>query len=210
MLEGEFIPAADKGARRLMIMMHGLGDSLEGYRWMPETMALPWLNFLLLNAPDEYYGGRSWFDYPGDMMPGVLRSRKMLLELMEDLIKKGFSADQITLGGFSQGCMMALDVGFRYPQKLAGMVGISGLVVEPEQLMKELSPVAREQRVLMTHGPFDEIIPFPLVRRQVQLLQRAGLRVEWREFPKGHTIYGGEEITAIRDFVRAGYPDAGQ
>src|SRR5208282_4815082 len=74
-LQSEFIPAADKTSRRLMVMLHGLGDSIEGYRWWPEAMGLPWMNYLLVNAPDEYYGGHSWFDL-ADQMPGVQRSRK--------------------------------------------------------------------------------------------------------------------------------------
>ncbi len=45
-----------------MVMLHGLGDSIEGYRWFPEAMGLPGMNYLLVNAPDEYYGGYSWFD----------------------------------------------------------------------------------------------------------------------------------------------------
>jgi phospholipase/carboxylesterase len=209
MLYSELIPAADKKSRRLMIMLHGLGDSIEGYRWLPADMDTPWLNYLLVNAPDEYYGGRSWFEYPGDMMPGVLRSRKLLFELLEDLIKKGFPAEQITLAGFSQGCMMTLDVGFRFPQKLAGLVGISGSVLEKDQLLNELSPVARQQRMLMTHGEFDDLLPMAAIHRQVQGLQRAGLNITWREFPKGHGFYGPEEITLMREFVRAGYPVVG-
>ena len=210
MLYSELIPAAEKDSRRLMIYLHGLGDSIEGNRWLPQVMDTPWLNYLLVNAPDEYFGGWSWFDYPDNILPGLLRSRKMLVELLEDLIGKGFPADQITLSGFSQGCIMTLDVGFRFPFKLAGMVGVSGCVIEHEQLLKELSPVAKEQRALVTHGPFDEVIPFALTCRQIQLLQRAGLKVDWREFPKGHTFYGAEEFNVMREFVRAGYPVVGR
>jgi len=92
MLHTELIPAADKNSRRLMVMLHGLGDSIEGYRWLPEALKLPWLNFLLVNAPDEYYGGFSWFDYPGDVLPGVVRSRKWLNTLLDDLRAKDFPA----------------------------------------------------------------------------------------------------------------------
>jgi phospholipase/carboxylesterase len=63
MLHSELIPAKEVESRRLMVMLHGLGDSLEGYRWLPEAMGLPWLNYLLANAPDDYYGGYSWFDF---------------------------------------------------------------------------------------------------------------------------------------------------
>jgi phospholipase/carboxylesterase len=206
MLHTELIPAADKKSRRLMVMLHGLGDSMDGYRWLPEAMNLPWMNYLLVNAPDKYYEGHSWFDYPNDIAPGILRSRKLIFDLLEDLRAKNFPPGQITLAGFSQGCLMTIDVGLRYPHKFAGLVGISGWVFEIENLLKELSPVAREQRLLATHGPFDPIIPFDPVRGQIQKLKSAGFNVEWREFPKAHTIHGEAEISAIREFVRAGYP----
>jgi phospholipase/carboxylesterase len=210
MLHAELIPAREKNSRRLMVMLHGLGDSIEGYRWLPEALDLPWLNFLLVNAPDEYFGGYSWFDYPNEMTPGILRSRQLLFGLLDDLRAKNFPADQITLTGFSQGCLMTIDVGLRYPHRLAGLVGISGWVYDLENLLKELSPVAKKQRLLATHGPFDAVIPFAPVREQIQKLKAAGLNVEWREFPKAHTIHGAEEISVLREFIRAGYPVVGK
>jgi len=207
MLHTELVPAADKNSKRLMIMLHGLGDSIEGYRWWPEAMGLPWLNHLLVNAPDDYYGGYSWFDYANDPAPGVWRSRKLLFELLDDLRNQGFPAEQITLGGFSQGCLMTVDVGLRYPHRFAGLVGISGWVFELEKTVQELSPVARQQRLLMTHGTDDPMVPIEKVRLQIPPLKAAGLHVEWREFPKAHTIHGEEELALIRNFVRAGYPD---
>src|SRR5580704_6055069 len=103
MLHSELIPAPEKNSRRLMVMLHGLGDSIDGYRWLPEALNLSWLNYLLVNAPDDYYGGFSWFNYPNDIAPGIIRSRKLLFDLLDDLRTKGFPADQITLAGFSQG-----------------------------------------------------------------------------------------------------------
>ena len=206
MLNAQFIPAADKNSRRLFVVLHGLGDSAAGWRWFPPALDLPEMNYLLVNAPDEYYGGYSWFDYPGDIVPGVHRSRKLLFELLDDLRAKNFPADQITLGGFSQGCLMALETGLRYPHRLAGIVGISGWVFEIDNLLRDLTPVAHSQRLLVTHGPFDPVLPFEEMKKQVQRLQKAGLNVDWREFPKDHTVYGQEEVTVIRDFVKAGYP----
>ena len=188
-------------------MLHGLGDSIEGYRWLPEAMRLPWLNYLLVNAPDEYYGGHSWFDFVGDIVPGVERSRKMLFALLDDLRAKGFPTEQTTFGGFSQGCLMAIEIGLRYPRRFAGIVGISGYVCEPEKLVEEMSPVASTQRLLMTHGTLDPMIPFAVVREQVNLLKAAGLHIEWHEFVKPHTIAGEDELGVIRKFVCAGYPD---
>ena len=57
MLKTQLIPAKQPASRRLMIVLHGLGDSMEGYSWWPEAMQLAWMNYLLVNAPDDYYGG---------------------------------------------------------------------------------------------------------------------------------------------------------
>jgi predicted esterase len=205
MLHGEFIPAADNNSRRLFVCLHGLGDSPAGWRWFPGALDLPWLNYLLVQAPDPYYGGYSWFEYPGAIAPGVHRSRKLLFELLDDLRARGFSADQITLGGFSQGCLMSLEPGLRDPHRLAGIVGISGWVFEIENLLRDLTPVAKSQRLIITHGQYDPLLPFAEVRGQVQQLKSAGLNVAWHDFPKEHTVHGTEEIEVLRDFVKAGY-----
>lgn len=201
-LQSELIPARQAGSRRLMVMLHGLGDSIEGYRWLPEALGLPWLNYLLVNAPDPYYGGFSWFDFAGDMTPGVERSRKLLFQLLDEQRAKGFPSEQTIVGGFSQGCLMSIEVGLRYPHLLAGIVGISGYVCNPEVLVRELSPVARQQKLLVTHGYMDPILPFAVARSQIEMLKSAGLNIAWHEFPKAHTIAGEAELQVIRCFVR--------
>jgi phospholipase/carboxylesterase len=205
-LESVFIPAAEKTSRRLWVMLHGLGDSVEGYRWMPPTFALPWMNYLLVNAPDDFFGGFSWFEFSNDgnpdvMRPGVERSRKLLFQLLDAQRAAGFPTGQTILGGFSQGCLMSLDVAARYPHRLAGVVGISGYVCETERLVQELSPVAKEQKFLVTHGTFDPLLAIEDTRSQIQRLQQAGLNVRWHEFRKEHTIAGQEEVELIRAFV---------
>lgn len=201
----EFIPAEKKDSKRLLIMLHGLGDSIEGYRWLPESLDLPYLNYLLVNAPDEYFGGYSWYDFTGDVAPGVARSRDLLFDVLNEQRNKGFASRQTILGGFSQGCLMSIEVGLRYPHLLAGIIGISGYVCDPDKLLGELSPLARQQRLLVTHGFMDPIIPFAGVRQQIQQLKDAGIHIEWHEFVKAHTIAGEQELRVIRDFIQAGY-----
>lgn len=202
MLTTELVPASQRASRRLMLVLHGLGDSPEGYRWLPEAMQLDWLNYLLVTAPDPYYGGFSWYDIYDNPAPGVERSRQLLFAVLDNLRQKQIEADQIVCFGFSQGCLMSIEVGARYPARLAGIVGISGYAHQPEKLIQELSPVARQQRFLLTHGKQDPLIPFDEVRKQVTLLKNAGLQIDWREFNKEHTIAGESELAVIREFVR--------
>lgn len=204
MLTSELIPAEETTSKHLLIVLHGLGDSMEGYRWLPDLLGLPWVNYLLVNAPDPYYGGYSWYDFAGDPGPGVRRSRGALFELLDSQRASGFPSDQTFLFGFSQGCLMTIDVGLRYPHRLAGLIGISGYVFEPERLIRELSSVAKEQRLLITHGTEDPLIRIQLVRPQIEMLKAAGLQIEWREFVKTHTIEGEEELSIIRNFIRPG------
>ena len=205
MLTSELVPASDKNSRRLMVVLHGLGDSMDGYRWLPEAMDLPWLNYLLVNAPDDYYGGYSWFEFPGDPTPGVTRSTRLLFELLDAQRASGFPTEQTVLFGFSQGCLMTVEVGLRYPHRFAALVGVSGWVADPAGLLRAASPVAREQRLLLTHGRFDPLLPIGPVREQVQELRAAGMQVDWREFAKEHTIAGEAELRVIRDFVREAF-----
>ncbi|MEK7686436.1 MAG: serine esterase [Verrucomicrobiota bacterium] len=202
MLETELLPAAVRDSRRLMVVLHGLGDSTDGYRWLPDLLALPWLNYLLVNAPDPYYGGYSWYDFAEDPGPGVRRSRALLVSLLDEQRTRGFATEQTLLFGFSQGCLMTIEAGLRYPHRFAGLIGISGHVFEPERLLNELSPAARQQRFLLTHGTGDPLIPIGPVRRQVALLKSAGLQIEWHEFVKDHTIAGEDELAVIRSFAR--------
>lgn len=208
MLETELIPARERASKRLMVVMHGLGDSMDGYRWLPEELDLPWLNYLLVNAPDPYYGGYSWFDFPGDATPGVRRSYQLLSQLLDAQRAAGFPTEATFLFGFSQGCLMTWEAGIRYPHLFAGLVGISGAAWNHEQLLKERSPVAERQKFLITHGKYDPVLPFEVSRSQAQRLQQAGLNVEWHEFAKDHTIAGAAELAIIQRFVeqRAGAP----
>jgi phospholipase/carboxylesterase len=206
MLDCEFILAREKKSRALMVVLHGLGDSAAGYQWLPHALGLPSMNYLLVNAPDDYFGGYSWYDFAGDPGRGIARSRGLLFELLDDQREKGWPTEQTLMFGFSQGCLMTWEAGLRYPHRFAGLVGISGYAHEPELAVKDLSPVAREQRFLITHGTYDPLIPFAQVRAQVQFLKDAGLRIEWHEFAKEHTIAGEEELTVIRQFVAKSFP----
>lgn len=198
-LKTDLIPARDAASKRLLVVLHGLGDSMEGYRDTPELLRIPSLNYLLVNAPDPYYNGFSWYDIYGDANPGVLRSRRMLTGLL-DSVTKEFPAESVGLFGFSQGCLMTLETGLRYPKKLACLVGVSGYLNNADTLVSELPAAAKDQRVLWTHGDRDPLIPLEKVRAQMEKVRGAGLNIEWREFQKEHTFIP-REIEVIREFL---------
>lgn len=198
-----YLPARAPGPReRVLVVLHGLGDSLNGYRFLPDALRIPELSFLLVNAPDAYYDGYSWYDYRGDMRPGVTRSRDLLLALLDELQDQGVEARDIFLFGFSQGCLMVTDVALRAPVVLGGVVGVSGYVAFPEQYPDALSPVARDQKILITHGRLDPVVPFEPAARQFRQLRDLGLDLDLVVYDKEHTMLM-EELNTISDWLRA-------
>lgn len=213
MLETKFIPAPERDSKRLMIVLHGLGDSMAGYTWVPQAMQLPWMNYLLVNAPDEYYGGFSWYEIlmtgaassdHSHSEPTVRRSVKLLSGLLDAQRDLGFPSHETVLFGFSQGCLMTLETGLRYPHRLGALIGVSGYVLDPARLLQEAAPVAKQQRVLVTHGLQDELIPCLAVKEQMVQLRAGGIPIEWHEYNKPHTILE-EEARMIREYLVKSY-----
>lgn len=189
--------------RKLAVVMHGRGDSMDGFAWLPSALDHPGLGYLFLNAPDDYFDGYSWYDLPPNQGPGILRSRALLFGVLDDLRSQGYKSEDVLLFGFSQGCLMAIDVGLRYPHPLGGVCGVSGYMFFPETLDAELVPHARQMPWLLTHGTFDDVLPIAATREHVELLRGAGVPVDWHEFRKPHTIEPRRELPLLREWFAA-------
>jgi phospholipase/carboxylesterase len=187
-LASEFIPARTPGSKRLMVVLHGLGDSLDSYRSFPAEIQLPWLNYLLVNAPTAYGPGYSWFDFPGDPTPGAEDSYQRLSVLLDQQRAAGFPTEETVLFGFSQGCLLVWETGMRYPHRFAGCIGVSGFMRDPHLLLADQSAVAKQQNFHITHGLFDPVIPMEPSQKQVETMRQAGIRAQWTEIIKGHAI----------------------
>lgn len=199
-LDCDWFPAS-MPSDKLLIVLHGRGDSSQGFHWLPDAMKLPGLNYLMPNAPDDYYGGYSWYALPPDQEEGVIRSRKLFDKLFNELIEQGWNPSNIALFGFSQGCLMTLEWGLRSSIKLAAYVGISGYCLDPQKLLAEKNEMVNPSDWLITHGTQDEVLPFEVTRSQIQELQDGGLDLAFKSYRKSHTIDPYEEFPVLREFI---------
>jgi phospholipase/carboxylesterase len=203
----KYVPARSPGPReRVMVVFHGLGDTLHGFTWLPGEMRLDALSYLLVNAPDDYFGGYSWFDFSGgpDLGPaaaGIRRSRGLIRGLLGELKAQGVAAADTFLFGFSQGCLMALDAGLLHAERLGGVVGVSGWLAFAEEYPAAFSPAAREQAFLVTHGLRDPLLPFRATETQCAFLKAQGIDLDFRAYDKEHTMLP-EEVADIREWLR--------
>lgn len=202
MLTCDLTPAAP--GQPTVVVLHGLGDSKEGWKPVAPMLGLDGWGFCFVEAPDPYDVGWSWFDIDLDAglrvdAAGVARSHGLLVELLAALERDhGLPCERLALLGFSQGCLMALEVALRHPRPLLAVAAVSGWLHRLSDWPAAFGAAVGQQRILATHGRQDPLIPITLARERVVALQRLGVPIRWTEFAKAHHLDPDDELPALR------------
>jgi phospholipase/carboxylesterase len=209
-LDGPRIPPlSGRAAKSLVVFLHGYGadgnDLIDiGRMWAP---VMPDTAFVSPHAPEpcaQAPVGRQWFPLAGadphKLRAGVLGTAPALDAFLDaELAAHGLGDDRLALVGFSQGTMMALHVGPRRANGIAGIVGYSGLLPGPEFLEAEAK---HRPPVLLVHGDADPLIPAMALYAASQVLGDAGFQVEWHVRPGLQHGIDQEGLTYGADFLR--------
>ena len=152
--------------KNAVILCHGYGGDgkdisiLAGYwrTYLPDTI------FICPDAPEKCEAspsGFQWFDLT-DQDPEQILSKSLVAEnklnKLIDEVKEGYNllANQIIIGGFSQGSMISLQTGIKRKDKINSILGYSGKIIDLEHLSKNI--VSRPNIFLM-HGDIDQVVP---------------------------------------------------
>ncbi|MCB4771682.1 phospholipase [Ancylobacter sp. Lp-2] len=188
LLDGPRLAPRSGGAPdSLVVLLHGYGadgrDLIDlGELWGEK---LPRTAFVSPHAP-EPLGiapvGRQWFAYvernDRERWAGVQAAHAALDGFLDaELARHALPPSRLALVGFSQGTMMALEVGLARPAPLAGILGYSGLHVTPEGRAADIAGpvIASRPPVLLIHGDADEVIPPQALPRSLASLKAAGV-----------------------------------
>ncbi|MEA5097494.1 MAG: carboxylesterase [Burkholderiaceae bacterium] len=200
-----------------IIWMHGIGD--HGSSFVPlvpefDLAGCPPIRFIFPHAPERPvtanggYEMRAWFDIFGGFDSddredgeGVQQSREFIEELIAQEKARGIATDKIILAGFSQGCAMALETGLCYPEKLGGVIGLSGYIPQLHTFAERYNAANKEVPVFCAHGTADPVVPIWRGQDSVKALTDLGLNVEWHEYPMQHTLCY-PEIRDIGNWLR--------
>ncbi len=193
--------AASRQSQRLMIVLHGRGDSLRPFAHFKEELKIPEMNYLLLNAPRKFLSGYTWYGEPPYQKNGVKRIRQRLFKLLGELEVHGWKSEDIFLFGFSQGCLISADLALNYPKRLGGVVGISGYFQFYPRWRANLPKSATQTPWLMTHGHQDDVLKLADTKFGVEKLKGAGISIDWVELDKNHALEE-HEYPIIRRWVR--------
>ena len=209
----EINPAA--APRASVIILHGLGA--DGTDFLPmadelDLAAVGPVRYLMPRAPVRRVtinGGqpmRAWYDLLGvDLVKredeaGLRDSMQQVGQLIEREVARGVPASRIVLAGFSQGCAVALGAGLRHPERLAGLVGMSGYVPLADTSAAERHPASQALPVFLAHGRSDGIVPLARGAAGRDLLQGLGCDVEWHDYPMEHSVCM-EEVVALNRWL---------
>ena len=202
-LNAEYIPSRleKEGVRSpILLVLHGLGS--EGAEFRDFRHIFPsHMSLLLLNAPDPYIQGYSWFTLENPA-PGIHRSRTLLFSTLDEVRAQGWPLESIGVFGFSQGGLLALETAARYPQALGAILAISGFVFSIEEYPELFSSAFSQQKVFASGGRLDPVIPVDTTRKQVQKLCSLGMNIEWKEYEREHSIDPITEMDDIKKFLR--------
>ena len=198
-LNNIFIPSKVP-SKKLMIILHGRGDSSRGFTFLPPYLNIDEMNYLLLDAPYFYYGGFSWYDLPPNQLEGIAYSSAILEDILDTLFEEEFNAHESFLFGFSQGALLTFEFGARYEEVLAGYIAVSGYIYDVNNLLEEMNPNVNSSNWLCTHGTYDDVLSYSTSKAQVETLQNGGFDIEFKSYEKVHTI-AEDELQMIKEWI---------
>lgn len=204
-LDSFYIPSNDvspTSSNKLMILMHGLGDSLESYKTLTQEINVTGLSYLLLNAPKKYYFGYSWYDIPPkDPIPGIENSVNLLKKIINEIVSNNDNIDyeDIFIAGFSQGGCIGLETAYQIEEKLGGIILMSPRIY-PERLPEKLSGCLAQTDIFCAHGSLDPVIDINQTKSGAEHIKQLGAKVDFYSYPMEHEI-DIDEIVQIRQWL---------
>ena len=201
-----------------IVVLHGLGA--DGNDFVPiaqelDLTSIGAVRYVFPHAPirpvtiNGGYRMRAWYDILGSDLArredeaGLRASLVDVQALLDREAERGIAPERTVLMGFSQGCAMTLLAGLRAPQRLAGLVGLSGYVPLAATTAAERSEANRDTPIFMAHGQFDPIVPHAAGIASRDALRTLGHPVEWHEYPMEHSVCPEEIVDLQRWLLKA-------
>ena len=158
-------PDDNKEIKNAVILLHGYGGDGKDI----SMLTLNWKRFLkntVFLCPDAHEvcninpAGFQWFDLTSDDPKKILiESKKAENKIKEYINEINFyfklKNSQVCISGFSQGCMMSINVGLTSEESFNCIVGFSGKIIDMNDLS---SRIKTKTNIFMTHGDLDQIV----------------------------------------------------
>jgi phospholipase/carboxylesterase len=180
----------------LLLLLHGYGSNEEDL--FSFAAELPDEYYVIsARAPyDMTYGSYAWyainFDADENKFSDIgqaKESRDLIAAFIDELVATyAIDANNVTLIGFSQGCILGYAVALSYPEKVQRLVGMSGYL-NTEIAVKDFADNDFSTlKIFASHGTVDQVIPVDWARKSIPILEELGIPVTYKEYPVGHGV----------------------
>lgn len=199
-------------ARSTVIWLHGLGADGHDFEPIVPELGLPGdstIRFIFPHAPvrpvtvNDGMEMRAWYDFvPHSETSGtddIAESSAQIVQFIEREMDRGIPSQNILLAGFSQGGVIALNTGTRYPHRLAGILALSTYLHDFAGTQAEMHDANLAIPIMMAHGTHDSAIPIMRAATSRENLIRLGYDVRWFDYPMEHGVCM-EEIQELAAF----------
>jgi phospholipase/carboxylesterase len=205
------VPLSGSKPDALVILLHGYGSNGDDLISLARLIqpALPQAAFIAPNAPSQIprmAAAHQWWPIETFSMAERAAGASAAAPVLDAFITHALEdadlpSERLLIVGFSQGTMMALHVGLRRPEPVAGIIGISGMLVAPERLQAE---IRSRPPVLLIHGTDDDVVPFGSMELASTALTSSGVPVDTYASPGvGHSVDQDGLAAATAFAVRA-------
>lgn len=184
------------GKSPLLLLLHGYGSNEEDL--FSFANELPEEYFIVsARAPfDMMYGSYAWYAINFDAdenkfsdLGQARASRDIISRFIDELIEKyPIDKEDVTLIGFSQGCILSYAVAVSYPEKIRRVVAMSGYF-NPEIAVDDyLENDFGKLKIFASHGSVDQVVPVEWARKAEPYLKKIGIDIVYKEYPVGHGV----------------------
>lgn len=188
----------------MVIMLHGFGSNEQDLVGLVKYLP-PQFTFVAARAPIALSSG-SYAWYHLDLSTGkpvydakeAEQARKMIITFIDEL-KIKYNASEVFLLGFSQGAIMSYSVALSQPQKVKGIIALSGRMLT--EIDEHLAPAEylKKMNVFIGHGTSDQVLPFYNGEAAFLKCKNLGTQVVFKEYKMGHEI-SFAELTDIQQW----------
>ena len=194
--------------RLTIIAIHGRGSNEDDLIGLAPPLRLP-VRFVAprgpLPVPLGWTQGYAWYEFAnlGDPVPDTFQRSVDLLVALVDEVRQRYSLtrEQLVMLGFSQGAVMSLAVALTVPDRIGGVVALSGYLPRPE-VWKPAHTDLGGMPILVTHGTYDSILPVAWGRAAAERLRGFKADVRYEEFPMDHEV-NAACLQVIREWLAA-------
>ena len=202
-------PLSKNKPKQVIVLCHGYGGdgkdisalAINWQRFLPDAV------FLCPNAPEVCAVnalGFQWFDLASDKEEIILEKSLIAEEKLSMFLDQALDYFQLNpinlaLVGFSQGCMISIQVGIKKKQQINSVLGYSGKIINQKNLSENINS---KPKIFLMHGANDTIVSSTHLLEAKEYLTRHGLKIKTKMFKNCEHRIPVEGLSLGLDFLK--------